>query len=106
MGPFTGFYRDQLIEQWQQLCSDNLIPVSEKYSLVYTLGNPMEIRDWGLCGLPSDSVSIDNGILTTKTQRWPLMIDPQTQANSWIKKMYRETGLVVMRLTGEGPSSY
>jgi dynein heavy chain, axonemal len=51
--------------------------MSEKYSLVTTLGDPVEIRNWNLCSLPSDTVSIDNGILATKTSRWPLMIDPQ-----------------------------
>ena len=50
-------------------------------------------------------MSIDNGILSTKTQRWPLMIDPQTQANNWIKKMNKETGIFkVLKLSGEGPS--
>ena len=68
MGPFTGLYRDMLIEEWTSLCSLNRIPVSEKYSLVNTLGNPMEIRNWGVYGLPSDSVSIDNGILSTKSK--------------------------------------
>lgn len=87
MGPFTGAYRDRLVEQWQLICSKELVPISEKYSLVNTLGDPVEIRNWNLYSLPSDSVSIDNGILATKTQRWPLMIDPQNQANTWIKKM-------------------
>ena len=39
--------------------------------------------------LPSDSVSLDNAILAQKSSRWPLMIDPQTQANKWLKKMLR-----------------
>lgn len=31
------------------------------------------------------------------------MIDPQTQANTWIKKMYREQGgLKVIKITQEG----
>lgn len=89
-GPFTGHYREKLIEQWSQLCIENKIPISEKYSLVNTLGDPVEIRNWNLCSLPSDSVSIDNAILATKTSRWPLMIDPQNQANTWIKKMCRD----------------
>jgi len=39
--------------------------------------------------LPSDSVSLDNAILAQKSSRWPLMIDPQTQANKWLKKLLR-----------------
>jgi len=30
-----------------------------------------------MAGLPSDGVSVDNGILVTRGRRWPLMIDPQ-----------------------------
>ena len=32
-------------------------------------------------GLPTDSVSVDSAILVTSGRRWPLMIDPQSQAN-------------------------
>ena len=34
-------------------------------------------------GLPVDAFSIDNGIIVNNTRRWPLMIDPQGQANKW-----------------------
>ena len=61
-------YREILIEEWTQLCSEYNISVSDKYSLVNTLGNPVEIRNWNICSLPSDSVSIDNGILSTKSK--------------------------------------
>ena len=36
--------------------------------------------------MPTDGVSINKGILVTRGKRWPLMIDPQAQANKWIKK--------------------
>jgi dynein heavy chain len=45
---------------------------------VKTLGDVIKIREWSINGLPSDSVSVDNGIIAKTTQRWPLMIDPQT----------------------------
>lgn len=32
-------------------------------------------------GLPTDSVSVDNAVMVTSGRRWPLMIDPQCQAN-------------------------
>ena len=55
-------------------------------------------------GLPSDTVSVDNAIITTGTTRWPLMIDPQTQANTWLKKMASanpDSQLVVLKVIGE-----
>ena len=33
-----------------------------------------------LQGLPTDSVSVDSAILVTNGRRWPLIIDPQSQA--------------------------
>ena len=42
---------------------------------------------WNLCGLPKDDTSIENGIIIDKGRRWPLMIDPQTQANKYIRKL-------------------
>ena len=76
LGPFTGQYREQLVDLWKKYCHDLELPTSEKYSLVSTLGDQVKIRDWIICGLPNDNVSIDNAILCTNTQRWPIMIDP------------------------------
>lgn len=40
-----------------------------------------------MVGLPKDENSIENGIIIEKGRRWPLMIDPQGQANKFIKSM-------------------
>ena len=34
--------------------------------------------------------------MVTRGKRWSLMIDPQMQANNWIKKMEQENGLKVL----------
>ncbi len=38
-------------------------------------------------GLPPDDFSTENGVIVTRGSRWPLMIDPQAQANKWVRKM-------------------
>ncbi len=78
-GAFTGAYRIELVAGWIAECKTRGIPVSECASLRSTLGNPVEVREWNIWGLPTDDVSVDNGILVTRGKRWPLMIDPQVR---------------------------
>jgi dynein heavy chain len=66
------------------------IPYSRDYSFADFLVRPVEFLKWSFQGLPDDQFSKENGVLVTKGRRWPLMIDPQMQANTWVKTMERE----------------
>jgi dynein heavy chain, axonemal len=98
-GAFTGPYRQHLLRAWVARCFKLGIPISEGVSLKSTLASAVEIREWSMLGLPSDEVSIDNGILVKHGKRWPLMIDPQAQANTWIRAMESKNGLRIIKLT-------
>jgi dynein heavy chain len=89
-GPFTGVYRNEIVASWTTACQGEGIPCAEAFNLSTVMGNPVEIREWNLQGLPTDSVSVNNGVLTSRGKRWPLMIDPQSQANKWVKKKRAE----------------
>jgi len=91
-GPFTGVYRDQLVSQWVEGMHEAEIPCSPEYSLEATLGDPVETKEWQNYSLPTDAVSTCNGILVTRAKRWPLCIDPQGQANRWLRKLEEESG--------------
>lgn len=71
------------------------LPHSPKYSLSSVLGEPVTIRSWLLAGLPNDAFSIDNAIIMESGRRWPLLIDPQGQANKWIKNLEKDNRLQV-----------
>jgi len=71
------------------------------FSLVKVMGDPVVMRGWCIDGLPTDNTSGENGILTTKAERWGLCIDPQSQANKWIKNMYKKLNLKLLKF-GQG----
>lgn len=45
------------------------------------------------------SFSMQNALITVCSNRWPLMIDPQGQANKWIKNMEKSNKLEVVKQT-------
>ncbi|KAM8901115.1 dynein axonemal heavy chain 7 [Lycaon pictus] len=98
LGAFTSNYRQNQIKEWTNLCKSKDIPCSDDYSLMGILGEAVTIRAWNIAGLPSDSFSIDNGIIIMNARRWPLMIDPQGQANKWVKNMEKANSLQVVKL--------
>ena len=88
-----------MVARWIALCKAEALPCSEKFSLTATLGDAVKIRAWNIDGLPNDSFSVDNGIMISQARRWPLMIDPQMQANKWVKNGNSKLGLVTFKLT-------
>ncbi|TPP66222.1 Dynein heavy chain 3 axonemal [Fasciola gigantica] len=99
LGPFTVDFRTGIQQEWHQLCMKLEVPCSEVFRIADTLGEPVKIRSWNIAGLPVDSFSIDNGIIVTNSDRWSLCIDPQGQANKWIKNMEKENKLGVVKLS-------
>ncbi|XP_059151038.1 dynein axonemal heavy chain 3-like [Physella acuta] len=99
LGPFILDFRQSCTQGWLQLCRQKNIPVSDSFSLSTTLGDPVKIRDWLIAGLPADQYSIDNAIIVMCANRWPLMIDPQGQANKWIKNMEKVNKLEIIKLS-------
>ena len=57
------------------------------------LEDPVLTKTWTANKLPSDNLSIENALIMFRSRRWPLMIDPQNQANKFIKNLYREVEL-------------
>ena len=85
-GPFNAEFRSILLEEYfHKDLSDRSIPCSEDLALTSFLVDPATVGEWNLQGLPSDDLSVQNAIMVTRSSRYPLLIDPQGQAMSWIK---------------------
>ena len=53
------------------------------------------MASWVRQGLPSDPTSMQNGLILTNSERWPLMMDPQLQGVVWIKERESKNNLQV-----------
>ncbi|KAG8229947.1 hypothetical protein J437_LFUL011091 [Ladona fulva] len=104
--PFTNEYREELLSEWTNFLSTSYlkkdphngtnttedpemraVPYSAECDPISLLGDPILIRKWHLEGLPRDTVSTQSAVLSDNSNRWPLFIDPQSQANHWIRSM-------------------
>ncbi|KAI8904300.1 dynein heavy chain and region D6 of dynein motor-domain-containing protein [Gorgonomyces haynaldii] len=98
-GPFNSTYRQSLVNGiWTPQIKTLEIPFSPDFSFDIFIGKPTDIRDWNIQGLPTDAFSAENGIIVTRGRRWPLMIDPQGQANNWIRNMEKKRDLRIIDL--------
>lgn len=98
-GAFPSNYRQELVKQWTEGAKEHNIPISDNPNIIEVLAHPFMIRQWNSDGLPRDEFSTENAILVTKGRRWPLMIDPQEQANRWIRNKERENSLKIIKLS-------
>lgn len=73
---------NKLSQNFQQVHFKSLCVSNSRKSI----GDEVKIRQWVIDYLPNDALSIDNAIILDNSRRWPLMIDPQMQANKWTKK--------------------
>nr|CCC47395.1 putative dynein heavy chain, fragment [Trypanosoma vivax Y486] len=102
LGAFTFNYRQEAMESlWLKDIRERNIPLSEDFAVQRLLTDEVSISQWASDGLPSDDLSVQNGILTTMSTQplgrgrkagrvsFPLCIDPQMQAVNWIKRQHK-----------------
>ncbi|CAE8734034.1 unnamed protein product [Polarella glacialis] len=98
-GPFTAEFRRSLVNEWKIKAKELELTTDPHWKAADVLLDPAEIRQWNIQTLPSDDLSVENGIMVTRGRRWPLMIDPQGQANRWVRAMGKAKSIVVSKLS-------
>lgn len=58
---------------------EKAIPYSRDINLTRFLADDATIGEWNLEELPTDELSVQNGIIVTSSTRYPFLIDPQGQ---------------------------
>lgn len=89
----------KVIAEWHNLVKKQQIPCSVDYDFTKILGVDVKIQNWYIYGLPRDAFSTENAIIQDTSRRWSLLIDPQSQANIWIKKLERKNDIEVTKFS-------
>ncbi len=97
-GPFNQEFRVLLLNGWEKELKNRHIPFTADLNVTGMLVDNVTIGDWNLQGLPNDELSIQNGIITTKASRYPLLVDPQGQGKTWIRNREKDNELQVTTL--------
>ena len=88
-----------MVTDWIEKLKHYTVPHNEGCNLIDTLSEAVKIRSWQIAGLPKDALSVENGVIVQYSRRWALFIDPQGQANKWVKNLEKENGLDVIKLS-------
>ena len=84
-GPFNYEFRNDIINNvFKKDLLDKNIPFDESMDVIDFLIDETTKGVWATDKLPSDTLSIQNGILVENSSRYPLLIDPQNQAKTWL----------------------
>jgi len=99
-GPFNSEFRNVLLkERFMADAAARQIPMTANLNVTSFMVDEGTVGDWAIEGLPSDELSVQNGIMVTRSSRWPLLIDPQGQGLSWIKTREEINQLRISTLT-------
>lgn len=100
VGPFNKTFRDIILkDNFVPFMKKNNIPLSEAGNPVAVLSDEATIAGWNNFGLPPDRVSTENGAILNNSERYSLIIDPQLQGITWLRKTWEAHDLKVTRLS-------
>ncbi|XP_050311595.1 dynein axonemal heavy chain 8 [Anthonomus grandis grandis] len=100
-GPFNQEFRNFMQHSWLDALTRRKIPVTTSLNIIDSLTDIATIGEWNLQGLPTDELSIQNGIIVTTATRYPLLIDPQSQGKAWVKNKEKTNHLIVTSLNNK-----
>lgn len=80
MGSQNETVREKMVREWL-----SALNMQENFNFRTFLSTEAQMLTWKKEGLPADTLSVENAIMITTTEKTPLIIDPATQASEWLK---------------------
>ena len=79
-----------MMTKWQSTLETLGIEFREDLGIVESLSTASQRLAWVAEGLPTDRLSVENGVILDRTMRFPLVIDPSGQAVNYLMNKHKE----------------
>ena len=83
-------HRASLLAQWSAMLATNGIESREGFAPAEYLSSADERMAWQKHGLPADQLCVENAIILSRFNRYPVIIDPSGDATEFILSMYAD----------------
>ncbi len=94
IGFFDHFYRINLRDSWREYLDVSGIRTRPELALIEFLSKPNDRLTWSMHSLPTDDLCVENAIILSKFNRYPLVVDPSGQALEFIVRHYEDKKLI------------
>ena len=88
IGFFDHYYRMFLLSEWKFFIEQSFLKYRAEMSFIEFLSKPTERLQWTANQLPNDNLCVENAIVLSRYNRYPLVIDPSGQALTYILNNY------------------
>ena len=99
LAPFTQKIRSNLYQKWISKVQTVGIRCTPNMNFNTAFADPLDIKSWLDNGLLNDSYSIENAIILDLSAFQPILIDPQAQANNWLRKQLPDVKILNIHTT-------
>eukprot|EP01059_Diplonema_ambulator_P000955 TRINITY_DN1073_c1_g3_i1.p1 TRINITY_DN1073_c1_g3~~TRINITY_DN1073_c1_g3_i1.p1 ORF type:complete len:4809 (+),score=2284.26 TRINITY_DN1073_c1_g3_i1:72-14498(+) len=104
---YNGYFDDHhrrnvILPKWMKALKERKVLFKKHLSLQEYLSKPAERLKWQANGLPPDELYVENAIILSRFQRYPLMIDPSGMAVSFLMTHYKDQNIAKTSFLEDG----
>eukprot|EP01064_Diplonema_japonicum_P034641 TRINITY_DN7253_c0_g2_i1.p1 TRINITY_DN7253_c0_g2~~TRINITY_DN7253_c0_g2_i1.p1 ORF type:complete len:4818 (+),score=1605.91 TRINITY_DN7253_c0_g2_i1:85-14538(+) len=104
---YNGYFDDHnrrsvILPKWMKSLKERKVLFKKHLSLQEYLSKPAERLEWQANGLPPDELYVENAIILSRFQRYPLMIDPSGMAVSFLMTQYKDKNIAKTSFLEDG----
>eukprot|EP01061_Rhynchopus_euleeides_P030593 TRINITY_DN5081_c0_g1_i1.p1 TRINITY_DN5081_c0_g1~~TRINITY_DN5081_c0_g1_i1.p1 ORF type:complete len:4809 (+),score=2467.50 TRINITY_DN5081_c0_g1_i1:97-14523(+) len=92
---YNGYFDDHhrrsvILPKWMKTLKERKVLFKKHLSLQEYLSKPGDRLEWQANGLPPDELYVENAIILSRFQRYPLMIDPSGMAVAFLMTQFKD----------------